>query len=859
MTGRQVTWIWGTLFLVLGGLAFGLTNGQETKKKANAKVVAAETLIPDNAVLFGMTDGSAEHKEGWEKTAAYEALYTSGLMDSVNKAFESIGNMNKVPEEQKQIADLIKTVGDRVTEKGAVGAISLAKEGPPLPQAIVVLKDTADLEPRIGDLVAKFSEGEGMKFEPKEIEGRTVKVGIIPQSPGVEVGWWVEGNHIVVFAGLSAAESLVQVAAGKSPNVTTNANYKKYVVEKPKFELVSAGWLDAGLLIKTFGEQVIPAGPGPDMPIKVIDILKAGGLDGLGAIVMQQGFSGKATWTETFIETVGPRTGLLALCDQKPITLKDLPPIPWGMNGFTAGSVNFSKMYETILTTVKNVTKLGPPDAAAQIDGTIEQIPGIAGFDPKADLLDTLGNVYCLYGDSRGGLLGFDFGWVVQVKDPKKLRATVDQLIKMASEQAPPNQFTARRTKKHGREIITLEIAEGVFNPALVVDDNWLCVGLFPQTIEAFLLRLDKKLSVWEPTESYADALDAVPKEFTSISAADPRKMYRTIVGLSPILMPIVKMGAKQTAMAAGINPDEFKFPVGLADFPPGELVARPLFPNVSISTVEDGGIRWTSRASLPGFPLMGGGDGGTAVATAGVATALLLPAVQSAREAARRTQSKNNLKQLGLALHNYHDTFGHFPEGYRETKNKDLKDEQRQSWMVSILPYIDQAAVYNQVKADEAWDSEHNAQLTAVKLQVLQNPGVVEKGVPKFGTTHYVGIAGLGKDGPKLKVTDEKAGMFGYNRATNIRDITDGTSNTFMVGEASKDYGPWGKGGDSTIRPFVKKPYINGPDGFGGPFRGGCHFLMGDGAVRFVSENIDGATIEALTTIRGGEVVGEF
>ena len=858
MTGRQVTWIWGTLFLVLGGLAFGLTNGQETRK-ANAKGVAAETLIPENAVLFGTTDGSAAHKEGWEKTAAYEALYSSGLMESVNKAFETFGKLNKVPEDQQQAADLFKTLGDRVTEKGAVGAISLPKEGPPLPQAILVLRDTADLEPKISEFVSKLGDGAGMKFEPKEVEGRTVKIGIIPQSPGVEVGWWVEGNHIVIVAGLNAAESLVKVAAGKAPNVTTNANYRKYVVERPKFEMVSAGWLDAGLLIKTFGEQPIPNSPNPEMPVKIIDVLKATGLDGLGAIVMQQGFSGKATWTETFIETVGPRTGLLSLCEQKPITLKDLPPIPWGMNGFSAGSVNFSKLYETILTVVKNVAKLGPEDASAQVDGTIEQIPGIVGFDPKADLFDTLGNVYCLYGDSRGGLLGFDFGGVVQVKDAKKLRATVDHLIKMASEQAPPNQFSARRTKKHGREIITLEIAEGVFNPALVIDDNWLCVGLFPQTVEAFLLRLEKKLSVWEPTESYAEAFDAVPKEFTSISAADPRKMYRTLVGLSPILMPIMKMGAKETARAAGINPDEFKFPVGLADFPPGELVARPLFPNVNICTVEEGGIRCTSRSSLPGFPLMGGGNSGTAVATAGVATALLLPAVQQAREAARRTQSKNNLKQIGLALHNYHDSYGHLPEGFRETKNKELKDDKRQSWMVSILPFLDQAAVYNQVQADEAWDSENNAPLTSLKIPTLQNPAVVEKGVPKFGTTHYVGIGGLGKDGPKLKVTDEKAGMFGYNRATAFRDVTDGLSNTFMVGEASKDFGPWGKGGESTIRPFVKKPYINGPDGIGSPFRGGSHFLLGDGSVRFVSENIDPSTVEALTTIRGGEVLGEF
>ena len=86
---------------------------------------------------------------------------------------------------------------------------------------------------------------------------------------------------------------------------------------------------------------------------------------------------------------------------------------------------------------------------------------------------------------------------------------------------------------------------------------------------------------------------------------------------------------------------------------------------------------------------------------------------------------------------------------------------------------------------------------------------------------------------------------MFGYNRKTRLRDITDGTSNTVMISEASKDYGAWSAGGTATIRSLTKKPYINGPDGIGGPFPGGCHMLMGDGSVRFVSQNIDPKTME--------------
>ncbi|REJ96678.1 MAG: DUF1559 domain-containing protein, partial [Planctomycetota bacterium] len=103
-----------------------------------------------------------------------------------------------------------------------------------------------------------------------------------------------------------------------------------------------------------------------------------------------------------------------------------------------------------------------------------------------------------------------------------------------------------------------------------------------------------------------------------------------------------------------------------------------------------------------------------------------------------------------------------------------------------------------------------------------------------------------------------EKAVVFAYNRGTRIRDIRDGTSNTIAISDAT-DPGPWGAGGSATIRPLTEKPYINGPDGIGGPHEGGIQVGMCDGSVRFVSENIDPSVMEALVTINGGEVVSDF
>ncbi|MBS0264051.1 MAG: DUF1559 domain-containing protein, partial [Planctomycetes bacterium] len=294
-----------------------------------------------------------------------------------------------------------------------------------------------------------------------------------------------------------------------------------------------------------------------------------------------------------------------------------------------------------------------------------------------------------------------------------------------------------------------------------------------------------------------------------------------------------------------------------LLELPAAEVLTQPLFPNVSVGSMTDKEFRWTSRTSLPAPPLMGGAGIANLGSSAPVLVALLLPAVQQAREAARRTQSKNNLKQIGLALHNYHDVNRTFPAGTVE--NEKLKPELRLSWHTTVLPYLDQAAVYNQIDFQKGWEAENNLKSLKNQIPVFLNPGLAAAGDGKVALTHYVGIAGIGKDGPKLEVRDAGAGFFGYDRTCAIQDITDGTSNTIMVSEAAKDLGGWGVGGPSTIRPLTKQPYVNGPDGLGGPYRGGMHVLFADGSVRFISDRIAPQVMEAITTIAGGEVLGDF
>jgi len=315
-------------------------------------------------------------------------------------------------------------------------------------------------------------------------------------------------------------------------------------------------------------------------------------------------------------------------------------------------------------------------------------------------------------------------------------------------------------------------------------------------------------------------------------------------------------------------------------------------------------------------------------IAIIGVLVALLLPAVQQAREAARRSQCKNNLKQLGLGFHNYHDTFNTFPYAYMvNPANLDLNN-----WGIMILPYIDQAPLYNQYNCSVPPINEAAA-LGFPPAVVASNIAVISTKLPIFscpsvpgGITVYTGKLPKGSPLPPFDISWSAAsadyavpsgvrgdfsnlvyapygggggnrdGILGVNSRGRIADVRDGTSNTMLLGErtggsliylkhksittfpydlfGAANGGGWGDfmNGENWISGSLYDG-TRGPDGGPCPINcsnqngscfhsfhdGGVHLLMGDGAVRFVNENINGYTFAGLITKGKGEIIGEF
>ncbi len=270
-------------------------------------------------------------------------------------------------------------------------------------------------------------------------------------------------------------------------------------------------------------------------------------------------------------------------------------------------------------------------------------------------------------------------------------------------------------------------------------------------------------------------------------------------------------------------------------------------------------------------------------IAIIAILIALLLPAVQQAREAARRSQCKNNMKQLGLALHNYHDTHRIFPFGYN---TRDLgiilppaMDENSSDtfvgWGTFILPYIDQSSLYNYISSHGGFDGPRWYYKSALK----SDPGA-KTILPAFicPSDRMEGLNTNRSDSPgksNYKGVGEASAtsryVFGHqDHRTRIRDIGDGTSNTAMLGESTTNgfriggiwYGIRSNWEECMVEMDTSvENAINGTDAyaFSSPHEGGAHFLLADGSVRFISENIDSTLYYYIGQIDDENVIGEF
>lgn len=224
----------------------------------------------------------------------------------------------------------------------------------------------------------------------------------------------------------------------------------------------------------------------------------------------------------------------------------------------------------------------------------------------------------------------------------------------------------------------------------------------------------------------------------------------------------------------------------------------------------------------------------GVMVCMVPILIALLLPAVQAAREAARRAQCSNNLRQIGLAMHNYHDTYGSFPPAY----TVDAEGNRLHSWRTLILPFMEQQALYSQINLNEPWDSPSNRPLADRGISIYRCPSATNASP---AVTNYMVIVG-----------DNTA--FPGDTGANLSSFTDGTSNTVLVVEVLNPLGTsWM---EPTDLEFDNLPLSISPDGISSRHRGGANTAFADGSIHFLSDATPPETIQNLILRNDGNVV---
>jgi prepilin-type processing-associated H-X9-DG protein len=751
-------------------------------------------------------DGFDAHATDWKKTDAYRLLNETslgGLLEDIGaQIVDQVASPGlPAPKGTDTVAGL-----ERSFRNGfAIGSYGRAADGGP--RFVVILKNGADAavrEPFVGRLTLN-----GAAKQPNvERRGRTIE-------RNGAAGWWVEKSDLVLttLTRPEDADPVLDVLDGKAPSVLDHPIRQELRKPDGAFKPALIAFLDATV-----------APPSTDGPFA-----------GLRSVDYRGGFQGEALVSELRLLAPKPRQGVFALFDQPAFTTSEVP-LPAGLTGFTLIALPPRQVFDFF----DKMARQGDPKA--QQDDLDRAFSEATGLGLRTDVLAHLGPKIALFarqpapGTAPIGPVGAaipELSLLVQYDDAAAVRKTLDKLIDVANEhlaKAPAagqaSQFAKLDGNPPGYTLVLPENEAAAvpipgFAPTIVAANGYLVGSITRSGAERTAAELAKGSARWKPTGPFKTAIDALPKSAMLLSVNDPRDTLPLFVTNLPTFLNLLQQGMGPRGRG---GPPMLNFQIDEAKLPKADELAKRLFPNASAVTVDDRGIRLVSRGSILSLRSPEG---------VGTWIALTLPAVQAAREAARRSTCVNNLKQIALAMHNYHAANNAFPAS--AVPDKDGKP--LLSWRVQLLPYLEQGALYNEFHLDEPWDSPHNKELIERMPPLFHCPDSPEANLKK-GLTTYRGYKGDGT-------------VFEGEEPHSIAEITDGTSNTIMVVE-SKDAVPWTKPDDLPFDADPQKPFVMPSS----PHPGGFNVAFCDGSVRFLKDTINKIVLRALITRNGGEVI---
>jgi hypothetical protein len=588
-------------------------------------------------------------------------------------------------------------------------------------------------------------------------------------------------------------DALLKRAAGTAP-----AWLSKIHQDLPVERVSTVDYLNVKALLKI----ILPTA-GPQGAV----ILEALGISNINGIATTTGLDQNNYVSKILVSFDGEPQGLMQFASIEPLSSNDLASIPADSTMALAAKINPAGFFDTYMAMVEKAN----PQAVTYMRRDIDKFESQLGLKIRQDILAPLGDNVTLYAKSKMGGVP-DMILVVGVKDYQQASNTHEKIVQqfqtVFEELAKSGQSAPKITKDKvaGKEVYVLQIPQpGVPSISWCLTEKEFIVSLSLERLQSYLSRpADFKSLAQSPEVAKLFTGEAGP---TAIFYWNTQQTFNEVYPLLPV-------------MAAALKPQGINLNLSTL-LPPQNVIGPHLTPLVSSVRLTKLGIEITERSPLPGLGVTQFGP---------ISVALVLPAVQSGREAARRAASMNNMKQIMLAMHNYHDANKKFPPAYKA----DQDGKPLLSWRVLILPMMEYGALYDEFHKDEPWDSEHNKKLIARMPPEYISPN----SNAGAGKTNYLTVRGENT-------------MFPGKQGVRIADITDGTSYTIAIVEASDD----------------KAVIWTKPDDFeidnNNPLKGliGLHpsvFLVGfaDGSVHTLSVMIDPEVIKGLFSRNGGEAV---
>ena len=777
---------------------------------AQTSVSLAKYAPSKDLLVYLEFDGIGAHDLAWKKLAAQKLLTKTPLgallKDLAHQGIE--GGLKNMKGEKPTVAE-IDALLDHLVRNGFVFAVF--GPDPDHTRFVLAIRDAgnADFKKLVDRGLALSAPG---PLKTKVLAKRKCTI----LGAGKDTGTlWYEGNDLVLTAS-DSFEGVLATITGKAEDASKNPNYLE-LRKTDDFTPALVVFLD----IKEF----------PTMPREASRL----GLDGLTRVDYRWGFQDDAVVGVLKIAAPSPRRGLLSLMDQPTFDINTLPPLPPKQDQFIVASLDPGKTYDQSMTMLKAAF----PDRAPEITRFEENLGKILKMDFRHDFLGRMGSKWTILGGTDPNAES-GFSVIIPITDADAFGKAIDPLMAAmnqglaaranapgaprgpgASAQAP--QF---RKLKGVRPSYTITAppranAAGSMTPTQInvqMAKDRLVISLHRSTNKGTVPLPANNGPRWTPSGPTAKATERLPKPMTLLVLDNPTdSISNAISALRPPVPAVNGPGSM-----AGTSPINFTFKVNPSLVPQPAEIAKYVFPNTLAVVVDTKGARVVSRDSFPNLV--------TGPAVGVVAVALLLPAVQSAREAARRAQCSNNLKQIMLGMMKHEN--GHKALPARAIVNQ--AGTPILSWRVAILPFIGELDLHTKFRLNEPWDSPHNKALLAEMPAIYRCPSC-----PVTDPTH-TNYHVYGGPGTLLEAS----------RGVKLNEITDGTSTTISVVE-SKHGVPWTKPEDIPFDP-------NGQIIPGSAFHPGLfNAAFADGSVKPIKLPVDLDFLRSLITRAGGERVG--